>query len=90
MAKIIKTNGEQIEVSPKNGKDFKLYELKKIVHGWVEIVWLPSDQILVVNEEGKLLNLPINDVATRIYHDAFGYNDVIVGDVLLCDSNQVE
>lgn len=91
MAKIIKANGEQIEVTPKNGKDFKLEELKAIVNGWIEIVWLPNNEdIMVINEEGKLMDLPFNSTATKIYYDAFGYDDVIVGDVLLCDSNQVK
>jgi len=90
MAKIIKTNGEQIEVTPKNGKDFKLEELQEIVGGYIEVVWFPNDKIMVINEEGKLLNLPINETATKIYFDAFSYNDVIVGDVLICGTNQVE
>ena len=29
MAEIIKTNGERVTVQPKNGKGFKLEELKK-------------------------------------------------------------
>ena len=90
MAKIIKINGTQIEVEPKNGKDFKLDELKAIVRGWIEIVFLPNDRLMVVNEEGKPLGLPVNEQATRIYTDAFGYHDEIVGDVLICDRNQIE
>lgn len=89
MAKIIKTNGEQVEISPKNGEYFELEEMKAIVNGWVEVVWLPHDKIMVVNEEGKLMGLPINTEATKIYYDNFGFNDVVVGDVLLCDTNQV-
>lgn len=90
MAKIIKANGEEIETSPMNGNDFKLEELQSIVGGYIEIVWLPNGKIMVINEEGKLMNLPENVNATKIYHSTFGYNDLIVGDVLLCDSNQVE
>lgn len=91
MAKIIKTNGEEIEISPANGEDFKLEELKEIVGGWVEIVWLPNNEdILVINEEGKLMNLPLNNKATEIYFNAFQYDDVIVGDALLCKSSQVK
>lgn len=90
MAEIIKANGEHKVVEPNNGKDFKLKELIEIVNGWVEIVWLPNDKIMIVNEDGKLLDLPINQEATKIYQDTFGFNDVIVGDVLLCNSNQVE
>lgn len=91
MAKIIKSNGEQIEVAPMNGNDFKLEELQTIVGGWVEIVWLPNNEdIMVINEEGKLYNLPLNKEATKIYQDSFGYTDLIVGDVLLCKKNQIE
>ena len=90
MAEIIKTNGEHVEVSPRNGNDFKLEELQAIVDGYIEVVWLPDDKIMVVNEEGKLMNLPLNDEATEIYRKEFGYNDMIVGDVLICDANQVE
>lgn len=90
MARIIRTNGEQVEVQPLNGTDFSLEELKAIVNGWVEIVWLPNDEIMVINEEGKLLELPMNAIATDIYHNCFGFSDIIVGDVLLCNSNQVK
>lgn len=90
MAQIIKTNGETIDVKPKNGKDFKLRELQAIVDGYIEIVWLPNDKIMVVNEDGKLRGLETNVEATRIYYNVFGYTDIIVGDVLICDANQVE
>lgn len=90
MAKIIKANGEIIDVNPKNGKDFKLYELQKIVDGYIEVVWMPYDKIMVVNEDGKIRHLPVNEKATKIYQDCFGFSDIIVGDVLVCDSNQVE
>lgn len=36
MAKIYKTNGEVIEVSPKNGKTFELEELQAIVEHKVD------------------------------------------------------
>lgn len=90
MAQIIKANGQIVEAEPKNGKYFKLRELQKIVDGYIEVVWMPNDKIMVVNEDGKLRELETNVEATRIYYNAFGYQDIIVGDVLLCDSNQVK
>ena len=90
MAQIIKTNGEIIDVEQKNGKDFKLRELQKIVDGYIEIVWLPNGKIMVLNEDGKSRELETNIEATRIYYNVFGYTDIIVGDVLICDANQVE
>lgn len=89
MAKLIKSNGEVSEVCPKNGTDFQLDELQGFVGGLIEIVYpmtgAPKGTILVVNEEGKLINLPVNGVASAM----MGFTDAIVGDVLLCESSQV-
>ena len=88
MAYIYKSNGEIIETSPKNKKDFSLKELKEIVGGYIEILDL-DDAYMVVNEEGKLLNLPLNLSATRIYQHFTRVGDCIVGDVLICDKFQI-
>ena len=86
MATIYKTSGDIIDVEPKNGKDFKLAELQAIVGGYIEIVYLDSKHIMVVNEEGKIDGLDINVNATNLVD---GY-DIIVGDVLVCESKQVK
>lgn len=70
--------------TPVNGTNFQLEELKEIVGGWIEIVRCPDDWIMVVNEEGQLLNLPYNPIASLIA------GQPIVGDVLWCPSNQVK
>lgn len=88
-AKWIKTSGEIIDVEPKNGKDFSLEELQEYVGGYIEVAYPPSKHgaIMVLNEEGKLNNLPINHLASKAY---FPGQDVIVGDVLLCHSSQIK
>ena len=92
MAKIIKTSGVTIEVSPRNGTDFQLDELQEFVGGYIEIVYLDNGQMMVVNEEGKLEGLPYNPLATMIVASKCKYlsGDIIVGDVLVCDGNQVK
>lgn len=87
MAKWIKTNGDVIDVSPKeNGKTFSLDELKAFVGGWIECVTLNDKQVMIVNEEGKLNGLPYNLMATEIIKLAFQpCDDFIVGDALLCN-----
>jgi hypothetical protein len=82
-AKILKTTGEVLEVEPKNKTDFSLEELQEIVGGYIEIVQLGDRKVMVVNEDGVFFNLPINTKATNLY------NSVIVGDVLICKSNQI-
>lgn len=88
MAYIYKSNGEIIETSPKNKKDFSLKELKEIVGGYIEILDL-KDVYMVINEEGKLLDLPLNAEATTLYMLITHINDYIVGDVLVCPKNQI-
>ena len=85
MAQIIKADGTKIDVTPKNGTDFQLSELQEVVGGYIEIVETIDKQIMVVNEEGKLIGLPFNEEATRLVR-----YDVIVGDVLVCASSQVK
>lgn len=90
MAQIYKTNGEVVEVEPKNGKDFKGKELNKIVGGYFELVQISEDQFMVVNEEGKLNNLPFNEKATDLYQSKLGPYDYIVGDCLVCKTSQIK
>ena len=90
MAKLMKASGDVIDVQPKNaGEPFTLEELKGFVGGWIECVYLPNGkQVIVVNEEGKLMNLPYNAIATETMALAFQpnrINDFIVGDALLCE-----
>lgn len=84
MARIIKTDGEEKTVEPMNGSDFGLSEMQKIVGGYIEIVHLENGELMVVNEEGMLKNLPVNIKATCIAYQP------IVGNVLVCDSNQIK
>lgn len=92
MAKLVKANGEITTVSPKNGIDFTLEELSGFVGGYIEIInTVDRKNLIVLNEEGKLNNLPVNAKATEI---AFGNGsyvvDVIVGDVLVASFEEVK
>jgi len=85
MAKIIRTDGTETPISPKNGIDFSLEELQKIVGGPIEILHTPcSGEIIVINEEGKCEGLPVNWDATAM----FGWP--LVGSVLVCDAKEVK
>ena len=92
MAQIIKANGEIIDVIPKNGVDFQLEEMQEVVGGWIEIVYLDNGSMMVVNEEGKLKQLPYNRLATQMVESGCRYlsGDWIAGDVLVCDKTQIK
>ena len=86
----IKSNGETIIVEPKNSTDFKYEELREFVGGSIETVILKNNEIMIVNEEGKLNQLDINADATNIYIQSYGLKDFIVGNVLLTKINNIK
>jgi hypothetical protein len=69
MATILYPDGTSREVQPANGTDFTLDELKAIVEGSIEIIpCKAAGLIMVLNEQGKLLDLPRNDQAGALVH----------------------
>lgn len=71
MAILIKTDNTIQEVKPKNGKSFSLKELQSFVGGLVEMVSMPSGKEIIVNEEGKVIGLSDNKIATLIWKKEF-------------------
>ncbi len=86
MATLIKSNGVQQEVSPKNGTDYSLEELQGFVGGDIEIISVSPTEIMVLNEEGLIYGLPFNIKAS----DMFGEGGYVVGDVLICKNEEVK
>ena len=62
--RIAKISREEIELPKKNRLEF----LQKIVGGLIDFVYL-DDKDLIINDEGLLLNLPLNPFAISLgYH----------------------
>lgn len=88
-AKHMKTDGTITLVKPKNGKKFQLEELREYVGGYIEIKKI-GKWWMVLNEEGHLVKLPLNDLATGIYNAHYNNNHPIAGDVLFCRLDQID
>jgi hypothetical protein len=61
-------------------------ELQSRVGGYVQVIALRgqfSGYELWLNEEGKLMNLPFNTVATLIWEECYGRTDVVVGNAVI-------
>lgn len=70
------------EVHPKNGEKISLEEAQALVGGYVELVHLDDDNILLCDEEGLLKHKPINTLAT-IQAKGLGWKgSYLVGSVL--------
>lgn len=62
----------------------ELLTLQMAVGGLIEAKTLEGDYTLIMNEEGKLQGLPINERATEIWLANFpNFPDVILGDVVI-------
>ena len=68
----------------------KYEEVSKFVGGMVECITFPNGDLLLINEEGKLINLPLNPEATALWRATFtkdkylfGYDDFVVGPAIL-------
>lgn len=87
----IKTDGVTISLKPANKKQFTINELQDAVHGMVKMYYLERHKAyLVINEEGKMLSLPFNSMATDIYRDSFKDSpDVIVGNALIAQKTEI-
>ena len=46
-------------------------EVSKFVGGMVECVQFPNGDLLLLNEEGKVFNLPLNPEATTLWRSTF-------------------
>lgn len=90
MSKIYKANGEVLDIEPKNGIDFQLKELQEIVGGLIDYKMTnEGNKLIVFNDEGKLMKLPYNENATKIYQEMVYKGDFLVGDVLICKENEI-
>ena len=92
-ALLVKTDGTYTKIFPENKEDFRLEELQKYVGGNIEIIQgkdQDSDIICVLHEEGKLIGLQYNFMATLMFADVLFEGDAIVGDVIICDTKLVK
>ena len=92
-ARLLKFSGDVMEIEPKNGTDFKLDELYKHLQcSLVEVINLNQDDIMVVDDEGKLkANNVINVNATMLAQEnqAITSWDYIAGDAIVCNRKMI-
>lgn len=81
--------------------DLDLVEMSEITYeaissavgGYIQLVPLSGafeGFSLYVHEEGKLLGLPFNDIATAVWEASYGKTDIILGNAVLVSSQTDE
>lgn len=89
---------QDLEDSSDNDGAFSLADMQKMVGGYIQAVRLNPVIVhedtrytwLVINEEGKLLSLPINNNATLMAVSAIRPDDYIVGDALMLEESEFQ
>ena len=78
----------------KDEPDYKA--VSKFVGGMVEVVSFPNGDLLLLNEEGKLMGLPLNPEATTLWRKHFtkethinGYDDFVVGPAMVIQKSSL-
>ena len=86
----INTDAAEFKIIEDSKDEPNLKEAQKFVGGYVEGIPFPNGDYLIVNEEGKLRNLPLNPEATALWKATFdndnfitGRNDFVVGPAIL-------
>ena len=74
-----------------DGKTYDIQKIKELCNfDYIELVYLPNDIIMIVDEEGLLKSKPYNFVASVIYQGAYDDRNLgIVGDAILCHTSRV-
>ena len=89
-AKIIYTDKEAEDYTPKNGKTFALTEMQEIIGGYVEPIRLNDGRMIIVDEDGKSKDKAVNIPATNILRRDHFTTDYIVGTAIVCDADMLD
>ena len=86
----VNTTAEQFKLITDKKDEPSYKAVSKFVGGMVECVQFPNGDLLLLNEEGKLMGLPLNPEATALWRMTFdndnyvtGRKDVVVGPAIL-------
>ena len=79
MTKDINTKASEFKIIEDSKDEPNLKQAQEFVGGYVEGITFPNGDYLLVNEEGKLRNLPLNPEATALWRATFDNDNYITG-----------
>ena len=86
----INTKASEFKIIEDSKDEPDLKSAQEFVGGYVEGITFPNGDYLIINEEGKLRDLPLNSEATMMWRATFtkdkylsGYDDFVVGPAIL-------
>ena len=79
MTQQVNTTADQFKIIEDVKDEPDLKAAQSFVGGMVEGISFPNGDYLIVNEEGKLMNLPLNPEATALWRATFDNDNYITG-----------
>ena len=86
----VNTTASEFKIITKKKDEPKYKEVSDFVGGMVEAITFPNGDLLLINEEGKLMSLPLNPEATALWRSTFtadkylyGHDDWVSGPAIL-------
>ena len=73
------TDQDQFKIIDDEKNTPTLKEAQDFVGGMVECITWPNGDLLIVNEEGKLMGLPLNPEATLLWKMTFDNDNYVTG-----------
>ena len=89
-AVVVKTDGTAQLVPCDANKTLSLDKLHELVGGYVEVVRASriAPLVMIINEEGRLLNLPLNQNATAWQSAIHGFQQIVGDVVVMCQQGE--
>ena len=73
------TDQDQFKIIDDEKNTPSLKEAQDFVGGMVECITWPNGDLLIINEEGKLIGLPLNPEATLLWKMTFDNDNYVTG-----------
>ena len=93
----VNTDANEFKIVSDSKDEPTLESAQEFVGGYVEGITFPNGDYLIINEEGKLKSLPVNEEATKLWRStftedkyAFGFDDYVVGPAILIKANALK
>ena len=75
----MKLNESKFKIISDSKDEPTLEQAQEFVGGYVEGITFPNGDYLIINEEGKLKDLPLNSEATMMWRATFDNDNYITG-----------
>ena len=86
----LNTKSSEFKIIEDSKDEPTLESAQEFVGGMVQGIEFPNGDYMIMNEEGKLLGLPVNEEATKLWRSTFtkdkylfGYDDWVSGPAIL-------